>query len=341
MSSFPIKFGLVSPSRWGRLLLDNIQDSSKLKLQGVTSRNLDTAKDVAQQYGGKAYDNYDSMLADPDLDAVVLPTPHFLHHPQTIAALKAGKHVFVEKPMANTVAQAEEMKALAEEKGLVLAVGLQGRRCGGFIKAKEMIDSGELGQIVMIVVTHGAPLTLNYTDDDWETKKDYIPGGPLDNLGVHYGDVLPFLFGPVKRVSGMVSSSITPFDAPDASISNIEFQSGALCVYTVQQVSAYSSRMSVFGTKGVLHIHRFAQELEWQDLVDTQAAKKEGPTLRSIPFDGPNAFSTALRAELEDFADCVVSGNKPLVNADNGIESLRLMRLIMESSERNITINLE
>lgn len=335
MLTDPVRFGIVSPARWGRLLLDSVKDSSKLKLHGVVSRRINKAQDVVTEYGGKAYENYEALLDDPDLEAVILPTPHFLHYPQTIAALNAGKHVFVEKPMANTVQQAQEMKALAESKGLVIAVGLQGRRAGGFIKAKEMIDNGELGQIVTAVAIHGAPLMLNYTDADWETSKEYIPGGPLDNLGVHYADVLPFLLGPVKRISGMVSSAFTPYDVPDASVATFEFESGTLGVYTVQQVSAYSSRLSLYGTKGVLHINRFGQELQWQDLVDTQAAKKEGPTLQDVPFDGPNPFTTGLQEELEDFADCIRTGNKPFVGADEGIASLQFVRAIMASSESN------
>ncbi|MAS33987.1 MAG: hypothetical protein CL610_08265 [Anaerolineaceae bacterium] len=329
----PVRFAMVSPARWGRLLLDSVRESDKLELTGVFSRNQANAQAVADEYGGRTFSSYEALLDDDSIEAVMLPTPHFLHHPQTMAALQAGKHVFVEKPMANTLDEAREMQQLAQEKGLVLAVGLQGRRGGGILKAKAMIDNGELGQVVMAVGTHGAPLAMNYTEADWETSAEKIPGGPLDNLGVHYADVLEFLLGPVKRVSGFYTNKITPFDVIDAGTANFEFESGAVGVYTVQQVSAYVSQLSLYGTKGALHLKRFGQELEWQDLVDTQAAKREGPTLRNIEFDGPNPFTTGLQEELEDLADCIRLGGQPKVGAAEGIASLRLIRAIMESND--------
>jgi predicted dehydrogenase len=114
-----------------------------------------------------------------------------------------------------------------------------------------------------------------------------------------------------------------------------------LGVYTTQQVSAYSSRLSLYGTQGVLHINRFGQELHWQNIVDTHAAKAEGPTLTPIEFEGPHPFSTALQEELEDFADCIRNGGQPLVGADAGIDSLRIIRAIMESSDTGRAITLD
>ena len=341
MTTTAVRFGIVSPARWGRLLLDAAQLSSKVVLGGVFSRRTENASEIADQYGGEIYSSYEALLAAPDIEAVVLPTPHFLHHHQTMTALRAGKHVFVEKPMANTLDECLEMKQLAGASGLVLAVGLQGRRTGGIRKAKAMIDGGKLGKVVMAVAIHGAPIALDYTSDDWETDQDKIPGGPLDNLGVHYADVMPFLLGKVRRVAGFYRSDITPFSVLDAATASFEFESGTLGVYTTQQVSAYSSRLSLFGTKGVLHINRFGQELQWQDIVDTQAAKAEGPTLKAVPFEGPHPFSTALQEELEDFADCIRHGGKPLVGADEGIASLRLIRAIMESNDSGRTIILD
>lgn len=341
MTHKPVRFAIASPARWGRLLLDAAQKSAKLSFAAVYSRSAERAAEITADYGGMAYTDYSALLADTSIEAVVLPTPHFLHYPQTIAALQAGKHVFVEKPMAVHLDEALQMKRSAEEKNLILAVGLQGRRTGGIRKAKAMLDAGELGTVALAVAVHSAPIAQNYTSDDWETQKDKMPGGPLDNLGVHYADIMPFLLGKIRRVSGFYSTAITDFEVPDVAIANFEFESGALGVYTTQQVSAYSSRLSLYGTKGVLHINRFGQELHWQEIVDTQAAKAEGPTLTPVPFEGPNPFTTALQEELEDFADCVRNGGKPLVGADEGIASLRIIRAIMESSDTGRSITLD
>lgn len=341
MSYKPLRYAIISPARWGRILLDAARESSKLEFAGVYSRSHENAADITNTYGGKAYDSYESVLADATIEAIVLPTPHFLHHSQTLAALGAGKHVFVEKPIANSIAEAQEMKQHAEARGLVLAVGLQGRRTGGIRKAKAMIDNGELGQVALAVAVHGAPIASNYTDADWETDAQKAPGGPLDNLGVHYTDVMQFLLGRITQVAGFYTREITPFSVPDAATATYTFDSGTLGVYVTQQVSAYTSQLSLYGTKGALHIKRFGQELEWQELVDTQAAKKEGPRLRPIDFEGPNPFTTALQEELDDLADCVRLGGKPQVGADEGIASLRVIRAVMEANDTGRTVQLD
>lgn len=336
----PVAFAILSPARWGRNLLESVKESSKLRFAGVFSRSTDNAAEIAATYGGKAYDSYESILADPSIEAIVLPTPHFLHYPQGMAALNAGKHVFVEKPIANTLAEAREMQRLAEQKGLVLAVGMQGRRTGGIRKARAMIENDELGQIALAVAVHGAPIAQNYTDDDWETSAKYIPGGPLDNLGIHYADVMQYLLGPVHRVSGFYTKAITRFDVPDAAVASLEFANGTVGSYTTQQVSSYISQLSLYGTKGTIHIKRFGQELDWQEIVDTQASKQEGPTLTAISFNGPLPFTTALQEELEEFADCIRQGTKPEIGAAEGIAALKLIRAVMASSETGQTITL-
>lgn len=336
-----VRFAIVSPARWGRLLLDAAQQSAMLEFAGVFSRDAANAEAICRVYGGEVYDSFAALLADPAVELVVLPTPHFLHYPQARAALAAGKHVFVEKPIANTVAEAQELADMAHAAGLVLGVGMQGRRAAGYRQAKAMIDSDELGAVVMAVAVHGAPLAQNYTQDDWETSAENIPGGPLDNLGIHYADLMQYLLGPVRRVTGFYASGFTPFSVPDAATATFEFARGTLGVYVTQQVSAYASQLSLYGTRGVLHIRRFGQELEWQDVIDTQAAKQGGPVLRSIPVEGPGPFSGALQEELEDVARCIRQGGQPEVGAPEGIAALRLIRAIMTASDTGTTINLE
>lgn len=149
MTEKPLSFAIVSPARWGRLLLDAASKSPLLRLAGVWSRNEVNRSDIVATYGGRAYPSFDELLADADVEAVVLPTPHFLHHPQTMASFSSGKHVFVEKPIANSVAEAEEMQELALRNKLVLAVGLQHRWVGSARKVKALIENGDLGDIAL------------------------------------------------------------------------------------------------------------------------------------------------------------------------------------------------
>ena len=114
---FTVNYVIVSPSRWGRTLLTAAAASPLVTFAGVTSRERTNAQNIVDQFGGRIYDTYEAALDDPAVDAVLLPTPNFLHYDQTMAALRSGKHVLVEKPFANTVEQALQMQAEARTRG--------------------------------------------------------------------------------------------------------------------------------------------------------------------------------------------------------------------------------
>ncbi len=336
----PVRFAIVSPARWGRLLLDAARASRALAFAGVWSRSGENRDAVVAAYGGTAYPTLDDLLADPGVEAVVLPTPHFLHHPQAMAAFAAGKHVFVEKPIANTLDEAREMQRAAASRGLVLAVGLQGRRTGGVRKAKAMIDQGEIGRLVMAVAVQGAPIGGNYQPGDWEIDPERNPGGPLLNLGVHYMDVMQYLFGPVRRVSGFCDTPPDSNRVPDAGSINLQFESGLPGVYLTNQISVYTSRLTIYGTKGALHLNRFGQELIREEPIDIREAQRSGPKLSPVEFAGPHPYTTALQEELEDFARSIRTGAQPEVGAREGILALRPILAALDSHRSGRVIEL-
>ncbi len=340
MESTPVRYAIVSPGRWGRKLLDAAADSSALEFAGVFSRRPENAGEITARYGGRAFPTYEALLADPQIEAVVLPTPHFLHHPQTLAALRAGKHVFVEKPIASTIAEAEEMLRISEETGRVLAVGHQGRHTGGIRRVKAMIAAGELGEIATVVIVQGFPHALFRTGDDWRTGATAVPGGQLDELGVHYFDVLQFLFGPARRVTGFVHAP-EPGAPPASATAALEFDRGINASYTTYSTSVGRSRMCIFGSRGALELNRMGQDAcTWQPISDMDKARLGGNPPEPIQFEGPYLVTTALTAELEDFAGSIRGGRKPQVGAEESLSTLRICRAVMEASATGRTIRL-
>ncbi len=334
----PVRFGIVSPGKWAANLIESVSDSEALKLAGVFSRDPQKASTFANKYGGDVYASYEGMLSESSIEAVLLPTPHFLHHSQAMAAMRAGKHVFVEKPMANTVEEAVEMHQYSQEHNLVLGVGQQLRRTGAARMSKAMIHNGELGEIILFRAALGANLLPQYSAGDWELDPEKIPGGPLDNLAIHYVDLMQYLVGPVRQVSGLITDRMSPTDLPSAACANLYFKNGAIGSLVTHQISAYVSELSIYGSAGVLHFRRAGQELWFQEVVDTVEAKKNPPVLRQLEIHGPMPHSTALREELEDFAKCIRKGGQPEVGGAEGITALRVIRAIMESNTRGNTV---
>jgi len=336
----PVAFGIVSPGRWGRKLLDAARESQRLSFTGVVSRDPDRAAEVAKLYQGRSYASYDALLADPAIEAILLPTPHFLHHSQTLAAFRAGKHVFVEKPIATTIAQAEEMIRCAAETGRVLAVGHQGRHTGGIRRVKAMIAAGELGEVASVVVVQGFPHALFRQNDDWRTGENAVPGGQLDELGVHYFDVLQFLFGPVRRVTGFVHRPL-PALPPTTATAVLSFDGGLIASYSTYATSVGISRMTLFGSKGALELNRMGQDAcTWQPISDMAAARLGGHPAEPIRFDGPYLLTSALTAELEDFAGAIREGRPPAVGGLESLSTLRISRAVMEASATGRTVEL-
>lgn len=340
MNLSPVRFAIVSPGRWGRKLLDAARSSPKLEFAGVTSRSPVTAAEIATHYHGRAYTSLQEMLSDPSIEAVLLPTPHFLHHPQTIAALDAGKHVFVEKPIATTVAQAEEMHALARARGLQLAVGHQARFTGMARTIKDKLVAGELGHVATAVMVQGFPRFLE-SALQWRDTVENIPGGPLDEFAVHYFDLLHFWFGPVKRVTGFVQNALKRSAVPDVATVALEFQSGLIASYTTYFVSVGSSRITLYGTRGAMEINRLGEwHSTWQPVSDLASARAGGSPPEPITFPAPALLSTALTAELEAFADSIRRHTPPPVGAPESIATLRLCRAAMDASATGRTVEI-
>lgn len=330
----PVRVAVASPSGWGARYLEAMRGSAWLDVAGLWSRDPRRCEGLAREHGGRIHLSWESLLADKAVEAVLLPTPHFLHHRQARSALLAGKHVFVEKPLANRIDEAGELVAIARERGLVLGVGLQGRRTAGIRRAKAMLESGELGRVGLVVVTHGSPqVHVTYQPGDWETSSETMPGGILDQLGVHYADVLLYLFGPVRRVAGFVNRGVTAYTTIDCGGASYEFESGVVAVHATHQVSAYVSELRIFTDRGLLQVNRMGREALWEPVADLAAAKAGAVTKRVLSLDGPEMNTTAIREELEEFARCVRTGDRPEVGGEEGLASLRLVRAIMQAHE--------
>lgn len=340
MKPHPVRFAIVSPGRWGRKLLDAARATPTLRFAGVFSRQADNARDITANYGGQAYASYAALLADPQIEAVVLPTPHFLHHAQTLQALDAGKHVFVEKPLATTVAQGVEMLRKQELTGRVVAVGHQGRHTGGIRKVRAMLAAGEFGTVAAVVVVQGYPHFLFQKENDWRNAAHLIPGGQLDELGVHYFEVLQHLFGPVRQVTGFVRRP-APDAPPGTATASLRFGDGLVAGYTTYATSVGISRLTIYGTKGALELNRMGQDPSfWQPVSDMATARLGGLPPQPMAFEGPYLVTTALTAELEDFAAAIREGRPPQVGIPESLSTLRISRAVMEASETGRTVEM-
>jgi predicted dehydrogenase len=205
------------------------------------------------------------------------------------------------------------------------------RRTGAARKTKTLIEEGRLGEILLVRGALGATLIQHYEKDDWELDADKIPGGPLDNLAVHYVDLMHYLLGPIVKVSGFLTGRLSPSRVPSAATASLLFSNGVIGELSTHQASAYVSELSIYGAKGVLHFRRAGHELWIQEIMDPGEAKASPARMTALEVEGPLPHTGALKEELEDFARCVREGGRPEVGGPEGIAALRVVRAVIES----------
>jgi predicted dehydrogenase len=185
-----------------------------------------------------------------DADGVLLATPNDVHAEHAIACAARGRHVFVEKPIADTLEAAERMRAACAQAGVLLMVGHAFRRLGAARRAKELLDEGRLGTVVLAEACFS--LTGKLPPTAWRAQRSRNPGGPLMQLGIHHADTLAWLLGPVARTTGRFAHVHTDAEIDDVGVATLEFESGALGVLTGSYVSPHVFSLRLQGSAGVL-----------------------------------------------------------------------------------------
>src|SRR5436305_9394909 len=171
--------------------------SARLRIVACTSRSPEKRHIFAERFGARPLAGYDDVLADAAIDAVLLTTPHSLHAEHVIAAARAGKHVFVEKPFTLTAASGRRAATTCARAGVVLAVGHNRRFLPAARALKHMVEAQEFGTVLHVEANFSAPGALSYTPERWRASRVESPAGALAALGIHMIDTMTWLFGPV------------------------------------------------------------------------------------------------------------------------------------------------
>jgi predicted dehydrogenase len=299
-----IRAAIVGLGRWGMNLVNGAADSAALSFVAANTRTRQTAEAFCREKSLRWTADLDEILGDPAIDAVVFATPHSQHPDQVIRAAAAGKHVFVEKPFALTLAEANAMLRAADRAGIVLAVGFNRRFHPSMIRLRDAVSSGALGTIVTISAEQTALHGLHLTETAWRAQTNEAPGGAMTAIGVHLVDGMIDLLGPVTGVFAKVSRRAA-IHADDTTDVVLTFASGATGHIFCSTVATPNYRMAAYGTGG------FAEILGHQMNVFRFVAALPGEAFGTAV---PEVFETRgfnmLTAELEAFAGSIQE-NRP------------------------------
>jgi predicted dehydrogenase len=278
------------------------------------SRNEDRRREFAERFGCEPAASLEEAIEHPGVEGVLLVTPNDVHEEQALACAERGRHVFVEKPIADSVEAGERMRQACDEAGVTLMVGHAFRRLGAARRVKELLDDGALGDVVLAEANMSLPGT--FKPEAWRATRERNPGGPIMQLGIHHVDTLAYWLGPVRRAAGRFAHVQTPADIDDVGVVTLEFESGALASLTGSYVSPKTLSLRLLGTGAVLDYR--TDFSVWPD-----ARALDGVT--TLTLDGePVEFEERdmLAEELAEFGRCIRGEGRPETGADEGLAAL-------------------
>ncbi len=321
-----IKAGIAGLGRWGQNLVRSVQGkSASISFTAGAVRHPDKVADFAGEQGLALFDSLDAMLADADIDAVVLATPHSLHAAQMLAAAAAGKHIFSEKPFALKKAEAERAIAAANDAGVEIAVGHCRRFHPAIGELRSRLAEGALGTILHVEATESVPAGLLLPPGDWHLSRVEWPAGGMTPLGIHLVDGMVDLFGPVASVFCHSVNRAVQADVDDTASVLLRFDNG-ITGYVAAIVAARPDlRLAVHGTDAAVVISD--RSYNHFEVLPFEGAPE------IIRFDPYDIESDALTAELEAFADAV-EGRAPYpIPHDQTVHVVAVLEAIIRSAE--------
>lgn len=314
----PINFGIVGPGYIAdEKLAPAIKATDGGKFWSVTSRSLERAKEFADRHGAKsrkpAFDDYDEMLDDPELDAVLVSTPDKLHAEHGIKAARAGKHVLMEKPMVASSSGGERLLKAREENGVKLAVAYHLRWHEGHRRLMQRIHEGDLGQLHHVRVQW----TFQADDDsNWRADEEVGRWWGLGRTGTHGLDLIRWamtpICGEVIELESTISKAYWKGPHDETAMINLKFESGATAELTTSVLFDSDPEFKIYGSKGKGTCH------------DTLGPDGGGTIVLSdekLDFPRVNPYE----GEIEDFIKAIEEDRGPEVPGEEGLRNVEML----------------
>lgn len=309
--------------------------------------NLARAEELAKTCGGKAYPTYEALLADPAIDAVSVCAANHVHAEISIAALKAGKHVLCEKPMAVSLEECEAMVAAARESGKYLMIGQNQRLAKAHAKARELIKQGAIGRVLTFRTTfgHGGPETwsIDPGKNVWFFDKTKAAMGAMADLGIHKTDMIQYVLdSKIVRTQAM----LTTLDKRDASGSLIGVDDNAICIYQMENgaigtmtaswtyYAAEDNTTVIYGTKGELRLYDDPRYSVRQINADGTRIDYQIDQIQT------NDNQTA-SGVIDLFVKSLVEHTPPEISGENVLHAMKAVFASIESSARGCAVDVK
>lgn len=308
-----------------------LQNHPKAEVVAAGNLHAESLQRLAAQYHiPKTYTDFAALAADPDIDAVVIGLPNYLHAPVTIQMLEAGKHVLCEKPMATTVAEAEQMIEAAQRTGRKLMIAHMWRFDREVLWLRDLVASGTLGRVFK-VKSHAIWLYEGPPPQSWFVQKRFAGGGALADMGIHSIDTLRYVLGGVRptKVFATAGSYFRDIELEDTATVMLEFEGGIVGLIEAGWYHLYADGLEgytqVYGTRGYARalpseLHTFVEGV-WSVTHPRMPPRKQQCDLPMY------------QAQMDHFLDCILEDKEPSPGGLDGLWAMRVLEAAYRSAE--------
>jgi predicted dehydrogenase len=318
-----INAAIVGIGRWGQYLVTSVQGTSEhIKFTAGVTRTKSKAEAFCSEQGIDLRDDYAELLCDPNIDAIVLATPHTQHEEQIVAAAKAGKHVFTEKPFTLDRPSAERAVAACKEAGVALALGHNRRFMENTVALKAMIEAGELGTLMHIDGNQSSD--LNVAAGAWRDSREESPAGGMTSLGVHALDCIIHLAGKISAIDAYSTRRAIGFDIDDTTAALLRFENGMTGTLVTMASTAKIWHIRIAGSKG------------WAEMRDNKTltvCKSDGNPEDIVFDDSPYPHMGSISGEIEEFALAAAGKATYRISPEEMIHNAEVLAGLITSAE--------
>jgi len=344
-----IKWGVIGAGGIAdRRTIPGLITAQNAELIAVMEINMELAEKFRAKYNAKkAYDDVEKLLADPEIDAVYIASPVIHHKEQAIKAAKAKKHILIEKPVALTADEGEEVARVCKKEGVFIAVGFMMRYHAYHQKMKEIIDSGKLGK----VVSCRAQLTCWYPDmpGNWRQKKNTSGGGALMDMGVHCIDLIQYVTGgKAKKVAALTGTNTFNYEVEDSASVIFEMDNGAYAYvdsnFNIPDAAA-KCRFEIYGTKGSMLAEGTISQVEGGtlDVVlsdDSLGYDAKQDRVDVAPVKVNVEFGNMYTKEIDSFCKSILNNSDAEVPIEDALKVQKIVEAAYKSSDNGVFVNL-
>ncbi|MBQ6163740.1 MAG: Gfo/Idh/MocA family oxidoreductase [Clostridia bacterium] len=336
MDNEKLRFGILGCGLAARFHAAAIRSIPGAETVGVFDGDAERARAFCEEFGGSVYESAEAFFASPEIDAVCVCTPSGYHAENAIAALRGGKHVLIEKPVATDLASAKAILDEARGSGRTVGVVAQLRPCGAVQRIRKALEEEQLGRIVSVqleMLYHRSE--EYYKCSAWHGTRAVDGGGALINQGIHGIDLLLYLLGRVKNVTALTRTLYHHIETEDTAAALLEYENGAIGTIGAA-TSIYPGsprRLKICGTKGTItltedHITKYYIEGKGSLIGEKEQSDY-------LSHNDPGAIpADAHIGVIRDFCAAVREGRSPISDLTDGYNALALIRAIYDSAER-------